>query len=60
LILGGSYDKLLLTKFVKEHYHQSGKTVLINRYHESLQKCFMLPQLVFTQMIDYAIYRLVF
>jgi len=51
---------LLLTKFVKKHYHQSGETVLINRYHESLQKCFMLPQLVFTQMIDYAIYHLVF
>jgi len=60
LILGGSYDILLLTKFVKEHYHQSGKIVFINHYHGSLHKRFTLPQLVFTQIIDYTIYRLVF
>jgi len=59
LIFGGSYDILLLTKYVKEQYHQSGKIVFINRYHGSLHKHFMLPKLVFTQLIDDAIYRLV-
>jgi len=28
---------------VKEHYHQSGKVVFINRYHGSLHKQFALP-----------------